>query len=240
MNAIIEVYYCQRCRRAANLSAMCNLYSMTRAREAMLRLFCVAENRAEQIEPKSAYFPGRMAPVVRRSADRERELLQLSWGFVLNQKDKAPKRVTNVRDDKALTSAFWRDSFEQRRCLVPATSFAEPKDVTPSTWHWYALKGEEPRPLFAFPGIWRHYKGPIRKNGEPVELDVFAFMTTLPNALVSTINHERMPVLLTQEAQFETWLTGSTKEAFGLVNSFAPERMHIVQSGFKKEDLLEA
>jgi putative SOS response-associated peptidase YedK len=218
---------------------MCNLYSLTRAREAMLRLFKVADNRAEQFDLKPAIFPGRMAPVIRRAADGERELSQLSWGFVLNQKDRAPKRVTNVRDDKALVSAFWRDSFEQRRCLVPASSFAEPKDVTPATWHWFALKGEEPRPLFAFPGIWRHYKGPIRKGGEAVECDVFAFMTTLPNALVSTINHERMPVLLTEEAQFDTWLTGSSKDAFRLVESFAPERMRIVQSGFKKEDLLE-
>lgn len=211
---------------------------MTRAREAVLRLFRVGGNRAEQFEPQSAIFPGRMAPVVRRAADGERELTRLSWGFVLNQKDRAPRRVTNVRDDKALVSPFWRDSIEQRRCLVPASSFAEPKEVTPATWHWFSLTGDEPRPLFAFPGIWRRYKGPIRKNGDPVELDVYAFMTTLPNTLVGSINHERMPVLLTEEAEFETWLTGCTKEAMGLVKSYDPAKMRMVQSGFAKEDLL--
>jgi hypothetical protein len=35
--------------------------------------------------------------------------------------------VTNVRDDKILTSSFWRPSFEQRRYLVPASSYCEPK-----------------------------------------------------------------------------------------------------------------
>ena len=102
----------------------------------------------------------------------------------------APKRVTNVRDDQILRSTFWRGSFEERRCLVPATSFCdEPNgDVKPSTWHWFTLKGDDPRPAFAFPGIWRRYRGPIRKNGETVELDVYAFLTNTPNPLVATIN----------------------------------------------------
>jgi len=95
------------------------------------RLFKVAGNRAEQVAASTAIFPGHRAPVVRLAADGARELVNLSWGFVLLQKDRAPRRVTNVRDDKLLTSPFWRDSFATRRCLVPATSFAEPKDEKP-------------------------------------------------------------------------------------------------------------
>jgi putative SOS response-associated peptidase YedK len=51
----------------------------------------------------------------------------MSWGFVLLQPGKAPRRVTNVRDDKILTSRFWTPSFQQRRCLVPASSYCEPE-----------------------------------------------------------------------------------------------------------------
>ncbi len=138
---------------------MCNLYSQTRAREAIARLFKFTHNRAAAFEPMSAIFPGQDAPVVRLSEDGERELAVLSWGFVLNMKDKAPKQVTNFRDDK-LQSRFWAGSFEQRRCLVPVTSFSEPKGRAPATWHWFAL-GQEREP-FAFAGIWRHYKGPIK------------------------------------------------------------------------------
>jgi putative SOS response-associated peptidase YedK len=58
----------------------------------------------------------------------------------------------------------------------------------------------------------------------------------LPNTLTETINHERSPVLLTEEAQFSAWLTGTPKEAFGLIRTSDPERMRIVQSGFDKED----
>ena len=140
----------------------------------------VAPDRAAAIEPKPAIFPGYAAPIVRRAADGERELVNLNWGFVLLQKDRAPRRVTNVRDDKILTSKFWRPSFEERRCLVPASSYCEPKGVKPAVWHWFAINGEEDRPLFAFPGVWTRYRGPIKKNGDNVDQEVFAFMTTEP------------------------------------------------------------
>jgi putative SOS response-associated peptidase YedK len=57
---------------------------------------------------------------------------------------------------------------------------------------------------------------------------------------VHTINHERMPVLLTREEEFETWLRGSSKEALALAREYPPERMRIVQEGLDKEDLLAA
>ena len=124
---------------------------------------------------------------MRKAADGERELVNLNWGFVLLQKGLAPRRVTNVRDDKILTSKFWRPSFEQRRCLVPASSYCEPKGEKPATWHWFALNGDEERPLFAFPGVWTRYRGPLKKNGDNVDQEVFAFMTTEPNALTASI-----------------------------------------------------
>ncbi|KAB2847394.1 MAG: SOS response-associated peptidase, partial [Hyphomicrobiaceae bacterium] len=207
---------------------MCNLYSMTRAREAVLRLFRVSDNRAMAFEPKYAIFPGHHAPIVRESEGGTREIVTMSWGFVLLQHGRAPRRVTNFRDDKTLKSPFWRDSFEQRRCLVPVSSFAEPKEVTPATWHWFTLAGDEPRPLFAFGGIWRRWKGPLKKDGPAVEIEVFSFMTTTPNTLVGSINHERMPVLLSGEAAFETWLKGASKEALALARPYPPERMRMV------------
>ncbi len=223
---------------------MCNLYSMTRAPEAVLRLFRVSHNRAAQFQPQDAIFPGHAAPIIRQNSetDGERELVTMSWGFVLPQAGRAPRRVTNFRDDRTLTSPFWRDSFKSRRCLVPASSFAEPREVTPATWHWFALAPTTTdtcdRPLFAFAGIWRHWSGPLRKDGPSVAVDVFSFMTTTPNALVSTINHERMPVLLTTDEDRETWLNASPEVAFALARQTPPEAMRIVQAGLEKRDRL--
>ena len=220
---------------------MCNLYSLTPNRDAVGRLFRVSHNRSVAFDPMPAIFPRQMAPVVRQDAEGERELVTMSWGFILLQKGRAPRPVTNVRDDTLRSSPFWKESFEKRRCLVPASSFCEPNgDVKPASWHWFALKGAEQRPLFAFPGIWKRYRGPMKKDGPNVDIETYAFLTTTPNALVSTINHERMPVLLTKEEEFETWLRGSADEAFALARQHPPADMRIVQEGFEKEDRLVA
>ena len=53
--------------------------------------------------------------------------------------------------------------------------------------------------MLSFPGVWRRYQGPVKKDGPKVDIEVYAFLTTTPNKLVATINHEPMPVLLTRE-----------------------------------------
>jgi putative SOS response-associated peptidase YedK len=220
--------------------SMCNLYSQTRNVEAIRRLFKVNHNRSTAIEPQPAIFPGWNGSVIRNAEDGERELATMSWGFVLPQPGKAPRRVTNVRDDKILTSRFWKPSFEARRCLVPASSYCEPDTGKPAKWHWSAVNGDEDRRLFAFPGVWQRWNGPIKKDGPTVELDVYSCLTTAPNALTDSINHERMPVLLSEDADFEAWLSGTPAEAYALARSFDAEKMRIVQSGLEKEDLLAA
>ena len=217
---------------------MCNLYSLNKNRESVAKLFNVGHNRSVDIPPLPGIFPNYNAPVVRQAADGERELINMNWGFVLPQPGKAPRRVTNVRDDKAMTG-FWREAIEKRRCLVPASAFCEPDgNVKPATWNWFALKGDDPRPLFAFAGVWRRWRGPIKKDGPVVELDVYAFMTTTPNPLVATINHERMPVLLTRPEEFDRWMHGTPEAAMALAGEYPAEQMHIVQSGYDKDDKL--
>jgi putative SOS response-associated peptidase YedK len=79
--------------------------------------------------------------------------------------------------------------------------------------------------------VWTRYRGPLKKNGDNVDQEVFAFMTTEPSALTHSINHERMPVLMSDPTDFGVWLSGSTEEAFKLARSYAAEQMRIVQSG---------
>ena len=98
---------------------MCNLYSVRTSRAALARKFRLSDNRMAAFDALPAIFPGHMAPIIKRSVDGERELVVRSWGFILLRKGYAPKRVTNTRDDK-IGSHFWRDSFAERRCLVPA------------------------------------------------------------------------------------------------------------------------
>lgn len=212
---------------------MCNLYSITKAREAVRRLFNVSDNRAAAYDPLPAVFPGHSAPIVRRADDGELELVPMSWGFVLPQKDKAAKRITNARDDKVLDSRFWRASFEERRCLVPVTSFAEPKGKAPAVWHWFAL--DDSRPVFAFAGLWRSHRGRLKPDGDLVEMDTYSFMTTQPNAVVKPIHPNRMPVMLTSEADYDCWLNGTADEAFALARPYPADGMKIIHKGEKSD-----
>jgi putative SOS response-associated peptidase YedK len=143
---------------------MCNLYSVRTSRAALARKFMLSDNRLAAFDALPAIFPGHMAPIIKQSADGERELVLRSWGFVLLRDGYAPKRVTNTRDDK-VGSKFWKKSFEERRCLVPATAFCEPDEGKPACWHWFALKGNKERQLFAFAGIYRQWTGP--QEGRP-------------------------------------------------------------------------
>jgi putative SOS response-associated peptidase YedK len=146
--------------------------------------------------------------------------------------------VNNTRDDKATTSRFWKSSFEERRCLIPASSFAEyhPNNRDENghkTVVWFAIKGDEPRPPFAFAGIWRTWRGSYK--GELQEMNVYSMMTTTPNEVVKPIHPSRMPVIL-DPADFDTWMTGSPDEAAGLLKPFAADRMHIAMEGGNADD----
>ena len=157
----------------------------------------------------------------------------MHWGFLMPQTGKSgqpimPKAVNNARDDKVRSSSFWRSSFEERRCLIPASSFCEAKGLKPATYYWFALKGEEDRPPFAFAGLWRGFRGQYR--GELVEIETHTMLTTTPNAVVKPIHSDRMPVIL-DPGDYETWLAGSADEAERLLRPFPAERMHIVRQG---------
>lgn len=201
--------------------------------------FKLQENRTAWFEPKVAIFPGNQAPIIRVADDGERMLEEAFWGFVRLPKGKAPGRVGNVRNDTILSNRFWTDSFRKRRCLVPFSSYCEPLGLKPASWWWHALEAEDDdRPLGAFPGIWRDYEGPIKKDGEAVRQRVFAFMTCEPNTLESARAHERMPVLLRKDEEFETWLRGSEAEALALAKPYPAQSMRVVQKGAARKDLL--
>ena len=61
--------------RSAPIDSMCNLYSIRTSRAALARKFMLSDNRMVAFEPLPAIFPGHMAPVIKQSADGERELV---------------------------------------------------------------------------------------------------------------------------------------------------------------------
>jgi putative SOS response-associated peptidase YedK len=211
---------------------MCNLYSMTKSREAVVAFTRAMRDKTGNQPPLPAIFPDQLAPVVRTARDGVREVATMRWGFP--PPPAAGKRpVTNIRN---LNSSYWRAWMAPEfRCLVPATSFCEYTDASPKVAHWFALSEE--RPLFCFAGLWRPWTG--LRGKEEAEHHLFAFLTTEANALVRPIHAKAMPVLLTGD-EIETWLEAPEKEALALAKPFPPQRMKIVLSGPREDPPLSA
>jgi putative SOS response-associated peptidase YedK len=209
---------------------MCNLYSMTKSREAAVAYTRAMRDRTANQPPLPAIFPDQLAPVVRTDREGAREMITMRWGF---PPPSGKRPVTNVRN---LDSPYWRGWLKPGfRCLVPATSFAEYTDTTPKVAHWFALRpeAEDRRPLFCFAGIWRPWEG-VRGKEEGKHC-LFAILTTEANALVRPIHAKAMPVMLTGD-DLDLWMDGAEKDAFELARPFPPERMRVVLTGPREDD----
>ena len=131
----------------------------------------------------------------------------MNWGFPLQMKGKGgqplkPRPVNNTRTDK-LDSFFWRYSFEERRCIIPVTAWAEAEGAKGRKMRtWLSRPDAE---LIAVAGIWRSSE----EWG-----DVYSMVMT-DSAGVAAECHDRMPVLLDRD-DWAGWTDGSTEDARAL------------------------
>jgi putative SOS response-associated peptidase YedK len=181
---------------------MCNLYRMTKARSEVAAWFD-ALDAADGANFAGEVYPGYPGLVVAEDAVRA-----MAWGFPLVLKGKQgqplkPKPVNNARTDK-LGSFFWRHSFEQRRCLIPLTAWAEAQGAKGRmTRTWMSLPEA---PLFAAAGVWR--------QSDEWGACYAMVMTDSAGSDAAEI-HSRMPVLIAPE-DHARWLSAPADEALML------------------------
>ena len=164
------------------------------------------------------------------------------WGmpspvFALQGK-KVDRGVTNVRNT---ASPHWRRWLvPDARCLVPFTSFSEPglNAEGKSEPVWFAL--DDSRPLTFFAGIWAGWTSTRKVSEGEVTCDLFAFLTTEPNAEVGAIHPKAMPVILTEAQDLETWLAAPWPEASRLQRPLTDGSLRIVARGAKLDGYVDA
>ena len=215
---------------------MCNLYSLSKGQAAIIEMTRAMLDQTGNMPLLPGIFPDYSAPIVRNTA-HGRELAMARWGmpspaFALKGRNSDPG-ITNVRNT---ASPHWRRWFGvESRCVVPFTSFSE-NEVLPDGSRppvWFAL--DEERPLAMFAGIWTRWSSVRKvKEGETVN-DLFAFLTTEPNAEVGAIHPQAMPVILTTQDEIEQWLTAPTVEALNLRRPLANGALKIVARGAKSD-----
>src|SRR5260370_34758364 len=226
----------------------CAIY-ITTNQAAIIALFRVINRYVGNLAPMPGVFPDYKAPIVRNGADGH-ELATARWGMPSSQhalmeatKKRAAKLeakgktvdfkellrmepdggTTNIRNVKSKHWTHWL-GVENRR-VVPFNSFsefakAEGGDI------WFAL--DESRPIACFAGIWTNWTSVRKvKEGETTN-DLFAFLTTEPNAEVGTIHPKAMPEILTTSEGVETWTTAPPAEAFKLERPLSARSLRIV------------
>ncbi|MEP2737269.1 MAG: SOS response-associated peptidase family protein [Erythrobacter sp.] len=185
---------------------MCNLYRMTKGKDEVASWFD-AVDRMSGANFGSEVYPGYLGAVVAEGAVRS-----MNWGFPLVMKGKRgqplkPKPVNNARTDK-LDSFFWRESFAERRCLIPMTGWAEAQGAKGAmTRTWMSLPDV---PLFAAAGVWR-----ISDEWGAC----FSMVMTDSSGSQSAEIHARMPVILAP-GDYEAWVAGDPNNAINLCQAF--------------------
>ena len=146
--------------------------------------------------------PGQEHPVILEENEKI-ALKNLNWGILPNWA-KDPKKQTrpiNSRVETIEEKPTFRESFQRRRCLVPADGYFEwLVDGRRKIPYFLHLQDDA---AFAFAGIWDHWEG---LEGDV--LDSYCIITTAADVRIEFIHH-RMPIILPRQ-HWLSWLDPQT------------------------------
>jgi putative SOS response-associated peptidase YedK len=178
---------------------MCGRFAQTISISTMLKKY--KAKGAIEVKPNYNITPQSNISIVlnsRKSGEREVHLLR--WGLIPHWSKELSigNKLINARADTVGIKPSFRDSFKNRRCIIPADGFYEwqPDSKIP-----YFIKPKTG--IFSFAGIWDRWA-----DAEGKTLVTCAIITTDANKSLKNI-HERVPVSLS-DSEIDTWLNPET------------------------------
>lgn len=183
---------------------MCGRFTLTVEKSVIMERFGLSSANIVW-QPRYNIAPNQPCPTV---IDNGSELLLqlMVWGLIPHwSKDKKNAfQMINARAETVKTKPSFRDSFRNRRCLVPADGFFEWKKTDAGKIPYRATL--RTGGLFALAGLWDTW---MDEKGD--EIKTFTILTTEANSLLATL-HDRMPVILKREDEAR-WINPSIQES---------------------------
>ena len=188
---------------------MCGRYTWTNPQVERFRKYAPAPQK--NIEPRYNRAPGQKHPVI-KSSKSETLWADAQWGnFPSPNSPNTRKFPINARSETVAEKPTFEESFQERRCLIPADGYYEWQvEGHQRKPHFFHLKES---PTFAFAGLWNEADGQT----------CFTILTRSANSNCLHLHH-RMPVILPEET-WEFWLDPNSSPALlnNLLRNPAPE-----------------
>jgi putative SOS response-associated peptidase YedK len=194
---------------------MCGRYRRRSDKQRIAEVFHVAMDMADlYLEPEDDIAPGSIQPVVLTGETGGHEIALMRWGFKLPD-----RHLFTARSEGIERAQFWKDSFQQRRCIVPADAifeWSEAEKGKKKPKYEVVIPGREP---FGIAGIWKRWKNPKTNQWERT----FAVITGEPNEIMQPI-HDRQTTIL-EPRDYDEYLAAAERPPLHLLRILPAEKM---------------
>jgi putative SOS response-associated peptidase YedK len=160
---------------------------------------------ARNLQPRYNIAPTDTVDVIRLGKHDGRELVPMRWGLIPGWWKRSTKEVPatfNARAESVSDKPMFRNSFKERRCIIPASGFYEwtgPKGARQP----HLFTAADGSPILGFAGLWDRWRDPASGaeilSCTIIVCDASEWMQQF---------HDRMPVIL-EPGKFDAWLDGS-------------------------------
>lgn len=181
---------------------MCGRFAVIKKFEEIAAYYDARAFGGEEWRENYNVCPTQLIPVLVEEPDG-RELRLMKWGLIPSwaKAEKMAYSMINARAETVKEKPGFRDSFKDKRCIIPASGFYEWQKLTTAKKPYYFTPKEG---LFSFAGLWSRWVSP-----DNIEIESCAIITTAANDLVKPI-HDRMPAALGHNS-WSAWMAKKTK-----------------------------
>lgn len=189
---------------------MCTRYALDKTLEELQEIIDIAQRapltekfidtHARPLTIDGEVRPTDIVPVIAPNSKGEKSVFPMQWGFMARDNK---RKLFNARLETAGTKPTFKESWQSRRCIIPAAYYYEwehlkSPDGKEKTGDKYAIQPEGSTVTWLC-GLYRI------EDGYPV----FVILTKEPTAELAKI-HDRMPLMLPKE-KINEWINPSSK-----------------------------